>query len=138
MANVDWGQGLNKFTAVLRSKAKALQSGADDVVEDAAEYGAAQMRYFISTRGTGYVGRGARAIPEGRIDTGQMIDDVGIGNIRHNPSGVAVNFGWVGNVEDYYRLQEDGFKNVPPMHALLDASIMTRVYFYGKIKELVR
>lgn len=138
MANVDWGPGLNKFTAVLRSRAKAIQDGSDEVVEDAAEYGAARMREMIASRGTGYVGRGPRATPDGRIDTGQMYDDVSVGNVRHNPSGVAVNFGWVGNVEDYYRYQEDGFKNVPPMHALLDASVMTRVYFYSKVRELVR
>lgn len=137
MASVDWGTGLNKFTAVLRSKAKALRTASDEIVEDSAEYGAAQMRYYIATRGTGYVGRGERATPEGRIDTGQMYDDVGVGQVRHNPSGVAINFGWVGNVEDYYRWQEDGFGTVPPMHALLDASIKTRTYFYGRIKELV-
>lgn len=137
MASVDWGSGLNKFTAVLRSKARALRENSDDVVLDAAEFGAAKMRYNIMTRGTGYVGRGARATPEGRIDTGQMYDDVSIGEIRHNPSGVAINFGWTGNVEEYYRIQEDGFGNVPPMHALLDAAIETRSYFYKRIKEIV-
>ena len=137
MARVDWGNGLNKFTATLRSRAKALRDGSDEVVLDSAEYGAGLMRHYIETRGTGYVGPGLRATAEGRIDTGQMYDDVGVGQVRRNPSGVAVNFGWVGNVEDYYRWQEDGFGKVPPMHALLDASIKTRVYFYGKIKELV-
>lgn len=137
MARVDWGNGLNKFTATLRSRAKALQNSSDDIVLDSAGYGAELMRRYIATRGTGYVGPGLRATPDGRIDTGQMYDDVGVGQIRRNPSGVAINFGWVGNVEDYYRWQEDGFGKVPPMHALLDASIQTRRYFYDEIKGLV-
>lgn len=137
MAKVDWGTGLNKFTAGLRSRAKAIQTASDEVVTDAAEFGADRMRQYIATRGTGYVGPGQRATPEGRIDTGQMYDAVGIGPVRRNPSGVAINFGWTGDVEDYYSWQERGFKTVPPMHALLDAAIETRVYFYTKIKELV-
>jgi hypothetical protein len=136
--------GLNQFTARLRTRAKDIEGIATEVAEDAAEFGAQRMREYIATRGTGWVGKGIRATPEGRIDTGQMYDDVKAGPVRHNPSGVAVNFGWVGNVESYYAAQEKGFVNtftgrpVPPMHALMDATIETRVYFYRELKRRLR
>lgn len=123
--------GLNKFTARLRSASQKLESGGDEVVTDAAEYGAALMREYIATRGVS-------GNKEGRIDTGHMYDLVTVGPIRHNPSGVAINFGWVYETEDYFAYQEEGFQNVPPMHALLDATVRTRVYFYDEIKKLVK
>jgi hypothetical protein len=130
--------GLNKFTARLRSASKKLQDGTDDVAERSAEYGAELMREYISTRGTGYIGKGARATAEGRIDTGKMIDAVGVSPVRHNPSGVAVNFGWVNETEEYFSYQELGTRSISPMHALLDATIRTREYFYDEIKHMVR
>jgi hypothetical protein len=140
MANVRI-DGLNQFTARLRTRAKDIDNSATEIAERAAEFGAARMREYIATRGTGYVGKGYRATPEGRIDTGQMYDDVGVSQVRHNPSGIAVNFGWVGDVESYYAAQEEGFTNpftgrpVPPMHALLDATIETRQYFYSELRK---
>lgn len=131
--------GLNKYSARLRSAAKKLQSGSDEVVRDAAEHGAALMREHIATRGTGYVGRGPRATPDGRIDYGVMYDAVGVTDVRHNPSGVAVNFGWVdGTIEDYFAYQEEGTRTVSPMHALMDATVETREYFYAAIKHMVK
>jgi hypothetical protein len=98
--------GLNKFSARLRSAAKRLQEGSDEVVRESAEFGADLMREYIASRGTGYVGRGPRATPDGRIDYGVMYDAVGVSDVRHNPSGVAVNFGWVnGTIEDYFAYQ---------------------------------
>lgn len=137
MANISWGQDLNKYTAYLRSRSKKIQNDGERIAQDAAEFGARKMQEFIETRGTGYVGRGPRATPEGRIDTGYMYDQVGVSAPRRTATGVAINFGWVKDVEDYFALQERGFKNVPPMHALLDASVQAREYFYQRIKEIV-
>jgi hypothetical protein len=115
-----------------------LREQPSHIAEDAAEYGADLMRQYIETRGTGYVGRGARATAEGRIDTGAMYDAVGVSDVRHNPSGVAVNFGWVHDVEPYFAYQEEGTATVSPMHALLDATVQTRVYFYNEIRNMMR
>jgi hypothetical protein len=135
--------GLNKFTATLRTRTTRILDGGAQVAEDAADYGVSLMREYIATRGTGYVGKGARATPEGRIDTGQMYDAVKAGQVRRNPSGVAVSFGWGidgSPVPSYFLTQENeptpgGF---PPMHALLDATIHTREYFYAELKKIAR
>lgn len=130
--------GLNKYSARLRSASQKLKDDAGSVAEDSAEYGAELMRKYIETRGTGYIGRGARATADGRIDTGLMYDSVGVSTVRHNPSGVAVNFGWVDEVQAYFAFQEEGTQRISPMHALLDATVQTRVYFYNEIKKMVK
>lgn len=130
-------RGFDKVQAQLRTRTTRLREEAAEIAEDVAEYGAELMREYIATRGTGYVGKGARATPEGRIDTGQMYDDVHVGPVRVRKSDIVVDFGWIDHFEDYYLTQENdptpaGF---PPMHALLDATIQTRQYFYSELKR---
>ena len=129
--------GVEQFQAQLRTRTTRMRDEAADIVEDAAEYGADLMREYIATRGTGYVGKGVRATPEGRIDTGQMYDDVKAGPVRVRKSDIVAEFGWIDNIEDYYAKQENeptprGF---PPMHALLDARVRTREYLYAALRR---
>lgn len=138
MAKTVWGPGLNKFTGRLRTANRDVREQGADIAERTAELGAALMRAYIETRGTGYKGH------VGRIETRKMLEAVGVGTLRHTSSGVEINFGWGTNGvagEKYYRLQEDGFINpftglpVPPMHALLDATVQSREFFYAEIRR---
>jgi hypothetical protein len=127
--------GLGRYVARLSTAAKREEELLTQIAQEAAEYGAQRMREFIETRGTGYVGKGPRATAEGRIDYGVMIDAVKAGKPRKTQNGASVSFGWLDVRREYFKLQEEGFGMVPPMHALLDATIMAREYFYRRIKE---
>lgn len=96
------------------------------VVEEAEQ----EMIRVINTSGTGWVGKGAQAIPQGRVDTGHMRESVGH-QTTVLPKRVIGYVGWdlAGKPADEYFLeQEYGFvnpwtgNNVPPMMALWQAS----------------
>lgn len=128
--------GLNKYSARLRSEAKRMQTDGEKIAKDAAEYGADLMREFIRTRGTGYKGH------TGRIETGAMLEAVQVGQPTRTKNGIAISFGWGvagGSREDYFYFQEayPTPGGHPPMHALLDALVRSREYFYARIKEVV-
>lgn len=129
--------GVNAFQNHLRTRTTRLREDAADIVTEAAQFGADLMREYIATRGTGYVGKGARATAEGRIDTGQMYDDVHAKPARIRKSDIVAEFGWTDRVRDYYLTQENEITpgGSPPMHALLDAQIRTREYLYARLKE---
>lgn len=126
--------GLNKYSARLRSESKRIETEGAQIAQDAAEFGAELMRQFIRTRGTGWRGH------TGRIESGDMLRAVGVGQPRKLKNGVAISFGWGVDgkpVENYFFFQEVGFRNTPPMHALLDALVQSRQYFYARIKEVI-
>lgn len=129
--------GVTDFEAMLRTRTVRVRDQAAEIAQDAADYGADLMREYIATRGTGYVGKGARATPEGRIDTGQMYDDVHSEQVKIRKSDIVVSFGWTGNVEDYYETQENEPTpgGSPPMHALLDSKIRAKEYLYEELKR---
>lgn len=140
MAKMDFGPGLNKYTAYLRTQSHRIMDEGEEAAERAAEFGAAKMRQYIKSRGT------AKSGHEGRIETEKMLEAVGAGEARRTQTGVAVNFGWGvdgDKPEDYYAYQERGFRHwisgefIPPMHALLDASVQAREYFYAEIRKIV-
>lgn len=129
--------GVGQFQEMLRTRTTRVRDEAAVIAENAAEYGADLMREFIATRGTGYVGKGARATPEGRIDTGAMYDAVGVSEVRVRKSDIVVDFGWTENAKAYFLQQENEPTRGghPPMHALLDAKVQAREYFYAMLKE---
>lgn len=140
MGKMDFGPGLNKYTAYLRSTSKRLIDDGERVVEDAAEFGAERMREIIRTSGTAKSGKA------GRIESEKMLNDVSAGEARRTQTGVAGNFGWGlkgDKAEDYFFYQEGGFRHwisgemIPPMHALLGASVAAREYFYAEIRKIV-
>lgn len=140
MAKMDFGPGLNKYTAYLRSQSKRVMDEGEDAVERAAEFGAEKMREIIKTSGTAKSGKA------GRIESTDMLNDVSAGEPRRTATGVAGNFGWGlkgDKAEDYYFYQDRGFRHwitgemVPPMHALLGASVAAREYFYAEIRKIV-
>lgn len=136
-----WRNGdLNDLTTRAAFYVKEIEREAAKVVDETAKEGAEVMREFIATRGTGYRGH------EGRVETGAMLEAVG--SVTEKTSeGVRGRFGWgIGGkaAENYFRWQEQGFtiassgRDVPPMHALLDAFITVREDFIRKVVNLIR
>ena len=112
-------------------------------VERSVNEGADKMIEVIDTSGTGWVGKGARATPEGRIDTGRMRDSVSneVTRTRKNITGV-MGWGVAGrDAEHYFLDQEEGFINpwtgefVPPMLALRQASIEQQKSFIERMRR---
>lgn len=106
---------------------KALQ----EVMQHVAEDGAEEVRRIIETTPSGIV-------PDkpDRVWTGQMRDAVGHEAVKTDGNKVTATFGWVGTVEEYYLLQEEGLGYVrTPMHAILGAFIQQREELFSLIRE---
>ena len=127
-----WRNGdLNQLATKLSARGKDAERIAEEILDTVVEQAAWDMRNLIETRGTGYNGH------TGRVEQGYMLADVGEnqGEIEKSGHTLTGRFGWGvngGPVEPYYLYQEQGFKNswtgrdVPPMHALLDAFVKAR------------
>lgn len=126
-----------RFAAAIKALPGIVEDQVVPIVDKALADGVADMRETIATSGTGYVGKGARATPEGRIDTGEMYDAV----TSRKDGKTSGRFGWI-NPKKYYGLQEDGFMGpqgpVPPMHSLLKAFTKVRVQVERDLRKLVR
>lgn len=108
---------------------QVIRQRLERVLEDVLYQAQQEMILIINTSGTGWVGKGAQAFAEGRVDTGDMRAAVDY-TVKATPSGVsgAVGWGLNGNLaEPYFLEQEEGFVNpwtgkyVPPMMALWTA-----------------
>lgn len=128
---------IQKLSKRLKSDLKKLEAHLDKVVptilgkvelavDDAVNVGADAMIRKIDTSGTGWVGKGARATPQARVDTGFMRDSVS-NEVTVKNLTVTGRMGWgvSGHAAEHYFLeQEEGFINpwtgafVPPMLAL--------------------
>lgn len=102
---------------------RALNAALDDGLE--------WMRMVIESSGTGWVGRGPRATPDGRIDYGYMIDSTDRTVVHRDGRTLTGTFGWLEDQEDYFRYQEYGFrhrggKSVEGMHALAQGVMFAR------------
>ena len=117
-----------------RAKVGRIEHGAEGVLREVTDEGAALMRENIATRGTAKSGR------EGRIDTGLMYDSVNTSVTTSERGNVTGRFGWIGRKEKYFPMQELGFTHylsgeaVEPMYALADAS----EYVFEKYRDELR
>lgn len=96
-------------------------SGIETVITSAVKEGEEIVKDNIETRGTFKSGK------RGRIDTGEMRDAVDSRVTSQGNRGVTGSFGWIGNFEDYFGYQEDGFIHlggveVQGMYAISDAA----------------
>lgn len=104
--------GKDRFVARATAFSDNLSTLGAEAVTDAAEAGAEAMRERIETSGTGWKRRA------GRIETGQMLADVGsdararAGTTRVSGRTRSARFGWIKGMKDYYIYQERGFTNV--------------------------
>lgn len=133
---ITWNRELDQLRTYIKAAGPGLQDEAEKIVAESINEGAALMRDFIQTRGTGWEGR------RGRVDEGYMLGDVAASEVQRDRSGVRGQYGWGvtgAKPQDYYRYQEQGFrhwrsgKDVAPMHALLDSFIQTREKFKSKV-----
>lgn len=142
MARIVWrNNDLDRMASQVRAIPEQFLNAAAEIIEDSAQDGAAQMRNYIETRGTGYDGHA------GRVDEGYMLGDVAASEVENTGRSASAQYGWGvtgGPVQDYYRYQENGFKHwrsgksIPPMHALLDSFVETREKFFSRIARLVK
>ena len=125
-----------------------LMDEVEGAVETALEAGEAAMKEAIATRGTGntwsHPWHGRTGSKPGRVDTGDMQNDVrGIITDRTRTE-VTGNLGWDEDSPDYYRYQEQGFmhvltgKDVEGMMALRDAAELTRNVLVDEIDNITR
>lgn len=122
--------GLEALSRIADSK--SVLDKAEDAIEEALEVGQTAMREAISTRGTGrtwQAPRGGRAGSyPGRVDTGDMLDDVDGKMLPRTGNTVSGQLGWDDASPFYYQLQEAGFTHsitgddIEGMMALHDAA----------------
>lgn len=117
---------------VLGKLENATEQEIQELTVEAANYGADRMAEYISTRGTGNLWEkpwgGKTGSFIGRVTTGEMLRSVGA-RAEQGPSQSRAAFGWIRNVQDYFKYQENGFYHVlagyriEPMFALRDARL---------------
>ena len=94
------------------------------IMEDVAKQGAADMRHVIETDNQTKSG-------PGRIDSGQMLNDVTY-EVINEGNAVKARWGWLNRKEQYYFYQDEGFFNVwaqraiPGMRALYYSLVAAR------------
>lgn len=113
---------------------KSMRADVEEIVDDFIQTGAKRMDEFISTRGIK---------KPGRIDTDNMRGSVTATESEWTGDSVKGKFGWPkAYAEDYFFYQENGFYNsraqrdIPPMHALLDAYIEAREKFLDDLATM--
>lgn len=106
-----------------------------DVIEEATLYGEERMVEILesSVTRTG-MERAARGGHPGRIETGDMLDDIGIG-IYETEGRREGEWGWIHGVEDYYLYQEHGAGNIPAMTALQQSFVGARELMLKRLRD---
>ncbi len=129
---------LNHLESTIRALPDDILKAGEEIITEASRDGARQMRENISTRGTERSGK------RGRIETGTMLENVTNTAERVDSHRVQARWGWLRRRENYFRWQEQGFRNpwtqqdVVPMHALLDSFLRVREDVLYKIARMVR
>lgn len=124
----------DRFVLTLDLMRKGMKNDVMRIVDDAVKTGGEKMDEFISTRGTS---------KPGRIDTENMIGSVAATEAEWTGTSVRGKFGWPkAYAEDYFFYQENGFyhvgagRDVPPMHALLDAYVIVREQLLQDLSDM--
>lgn len=134
---------LKSARKVLLAAEDAQLNRVERFVQRAIDDGADRMVEVIDTSGTGWVGKGARATPEARIDTGRMRDSVS-NQVTRTRTNITGTMGWgvAGHdAEDYFLEQEEGFINpwtgefVPAMLALRKGSVEQQKSFIERMRR---
>lgn len=138
-----WRADLRRLRYRIENLVPETLDQAEEVMEDITREGADLMRQYIDTRGTDY------SLSQDR--TGRRENDVMYDAVEHKVhrfgKSVRGEFGWGvdgGREEDYFLYQEHGFrhwitgKDVPPMHAHLDAMIRMREKLFSRLRGMKR
>lgn len=141
------GAAISGLDALSRfSEARTILDKAEDAVEEALEVGKDAMREAIETRGTGRTWqkpRGGRtgSYP-GRVDTGDMLDDVDGKMLPRTANTVSGQLGWDDGSPFYYQLQEAGFTHsttgneIEGMMALHDAADVAKRHLIESLERI--
>lgn len=120
---------------------KAVKDEAREIMQDIAVGGKWEMERVIetSTTPTGEA-RAERGGHPGRIDSGNMIDEVEA-RVEEYPDGFAAVWGWP-DPQDYYLLQNDGTEanglhpGVPEMEALEQSLSLSEMDIAAKLRGM--
>lgn len=134
--------------ALSRIGSSSLLDQAEVALEDALDKGRSAMREAISTRGTGKNWEkpwgGRTGSYPGRVDSGDMLDDVDGKLLPRTPSTVSGQLGWENGSPFYYQLQEAGFthtitgQDVEGMMALADAADIARRSLISDLQNIAK
>lgn len=126
---------------------KSIMGEIEDALEESLNEGADEMRGMIESRGTG--NQWSRPGPSGRtgsypgrVDSGNMLNDVESQISDRGDNYVEGWLGWKDNSPLYYRLQENGFnhrlagRDIPGMMALRDAAEETEKILEDKLRRI--
>lgn len=133
----------NKFSQLaqrLQTHPTMIESIAEDAMERALDDGVEWMKLVIDNSGTGWVGRGPMASPESRNDYGYMKDAVDRTPVHYEGRTLAGKLGWVYEEEDYFGLQDQGFKHfsgkyVEGMNALAQGMAFARETLEAELRK---
>lgn len=111
------------MTAWFQESVNEIMGDVNDIVADAIEEGENITKHHIETRGTAKSGK------RGRIESGKMRDAVNSQMVKSGTRDAEGKFGWIDTYENYYGMQEEGFRyvhadpefDVEGMYALTDA-----------------
>lgn len=119
-----------------REMAKELQDILWEEYQQAAKEGEAEAKAWIKVAGTGMTWTGpfkGRYGPNrGRIDTGRMLDAVRY-SVTKGGANLLVRVGWLGQYEDYFTAQDEGFDAPGFRHAHQEVEgmhMMAHLRFY--------
>lgn len=134
-----WNQDFTNYVEYISGLPERVEAEVSQIIEEEIQLAEEEVIRIINTSGTGYVGKGALATPEARVDTGYMRSQVRSKMIDSHTG----RFGWGlegGAVPDYFLEQEneDTIGGNPPMHAILGAFIQARERFKSRVMRLWR
>ena len=98
----------------LNNLEKIVQEEAIKMSEEIAKFGEEEMKSNILASGTPFSQKARQAginQRSGRYRTGQMYNAV-TSRVEAGTKQVRAAFGWLNNFQDYFRYQEEGFKNI--------------------------
>ncbi|AXC36271.1 hypothetical protein SEA_MUSETTA_49 [Microbacterium phage Musetta] len=138
--------GLDALSRV--ADGKQVLDFAEEALEESLEIGKEAMREAIETRGTGRTWerpRGGRAGSyPGRVDRGDMLDDVDGKLLSRTTTTVSGQLGWDDGSPFYYSLQEGGFthsitgEEIEGMMALHDAAEVAKRHLIQELEQIGR
>ena len=130
MADIRWNRDFDRLRTHVQGLPNEMREVAKTIVAETVKNGAETMYDLID-----------------RVDTEHMKGSVSYEGPKSQRWRVSGKFGWGlhgAKVEPYFIYQEQGFtnsrsgKDVPPMHALLRAFMVTREKFFARVKEAAR
>lgn len=135
------GRDMTVYASEVQSNVKQVISDSVEALVDVASNAADEMQHIISTTPSSIV----PGKPD-RIDTGAMLESVEVSDPQRDGDIYSVSFGWIGNWEDYFGVQEYGgtpeglrkssITHISPMHALAGAGIQADQQMEDHIRRI--